>query len=78
MLASVDEHRPSATDLVTISGICLKSPSTSKHYITVAKHGFPGGVGDLVMHPGRLGACIAEVSGGTSNKKDILESRTSC
>ena len=72
MLASVDEHRPSAMDLVTTFGICLKSLSTSKHYITVAKHGFPGGVGDLVMHPGRMGACIAEVSGDTSNKKEIL------
>ena len=62
MVASVDEHRSPATDLVTTSGICFRSPSTSKHYITVAKHGFPGGVGDFVMHPGRMGTCIAEVS----------------
>ena len=48
-------------DVMTTSGVCLQSPSRKK-YITVAKHGFPGGVGDQVLHPNRGGRCIAEVS----------------
>ena len=49
------------TDLMTTSGVCLQSAS-GKKYITVAKHGFPGGVGDQVLHPNRDGRVIAEVS----------------
>ena len=48
-------------DVMTTSGICLQSPSGRK-YITVAKHGFPGGVGDQVLHPNRHGRSIAEVA----------------
>lgn len=48
-------------DVMTTSGICLQSPS-GKIYVTVAKHGFPGGVGDQVLHPNRHGQVIAEVS----------------
>ena len=48
-------------DVMTTSGICLQSPS-GKKYVTVAKHGFPGGVGDQVFHPNRHGTVIAEVS----------------
>ena len=62
MVASFDQYRPSEFDVMTTSGICLKSPTSAKKYITVAKHGFPGGVGDRVMHPNRHGQCIAEVS----------------
>lgn len=47
-------------DVMTTSGVCLRSPSGAK-YITVAKHGFPGGVGDHVLHPSRDGHRIAEV-----------------
>ena len=49
-------------ELLTTSGVCLKSPNSSKQYITVASHGFPGGVGDEVLHPNRNGVHIAEVS----------------
>lgn len=31
-------------------------------YIIVAKHGFPGGVGDHILHPSRDGPLIAEVA----------------
>ncbi|MCJ1471191.1 hypothetical protein MMC07_009839 [Pseudocyphellaria aurata] len=47
-------------DVMATSGVCLRSPSGAK-YITVAKHGFPGGVGDHVLHPSRDGHFIAEV-----------------
>ena len=47
-------------DVMTTSGVCLRSPSGSK-YITVAKHGFPWGVGDHVLHPNRNGHMIGEV-----------------
>lgn len=49
------------SDVMTTSGVCLQSPS-GKKYITVAKHGFPGGVGDQVWHPNPSGRCIAKVS----------------
>lgn len=48
-------------NVMTTSGVCLQSSSGTK-YITVAKHGFPGGVGDQVLHPDRDGRIIAEVS----------------
>lgn len=46
---------------MTTSGVGLQSPSGAK-YITVAKHGFPGGVGDRVLHLNRSGQVIAEVA----------------
>lgn len=52
----------STQELLTTSGVCLQSPSSSKKYITVASHGFPGSVGDIVIHPNRNGLCIADVS----------------
>lgn len=54
---SIDQDK---YDAMTTSGVCLRSPSGAK-YITVAKHGFPGGVGDHVLHPTRDGHRIAEV-----------------
>lgn len=57
-LTSVNEE---AYDVMTTSGVCLQSPSGAK-YRTVAKHEFPGGVGDHVLHPNRDGHCIAEVA----------------
>ena len=48
-------------DVMTTSGVCLKSPS-GKKYVTVAKHGFPGGIGDEVRHPSRHGQIIAQVA----------------
>lgn len=50
-----------AYDIMTTSGVCLQSPSGTK-YITIAKHGFPGGVDDQVLHPSRAGHRIAEVT----------------
>ncbi|MCJ1271627.1 hypothetical protein MMC22_011531 [Lobaria immixta] len=47
-------------DVMTTSGVCLRSPSESK-YITVAKHGSPWGVGGHVLHPNRNGHMIGEV-----------------
>ncbi|CAF9931446.1 MAG: hypothetical protein HETSPECPRED_007872 [Heterodermia speciosa] len=61
MIASGAISGEDNSDVMTTSGICLQSPS-GKKYITVAKHGFPGGVGDEVWHPNRQGQKIAEVS----------------
>ena len=60
MVASADPESEDH-DVMTTSGICLQSPS-GKKYLTVAKYGFPGGVGDKVLHPDRHGRCIAQVS----------------
>jgi hypothetical protein len=37
--------------LGTTSGVCVKSPTSGKRFITVAAHGFPASVGDSVYHP---------------------------
>lgn len=52
---------PPEPDSMTTSGICLDSPDGEK-VITVSSHGFPGGVGDNVLHPDRSGRVIAKVS----------------
>lgn len=38
------------SELLTTSGVCVKSPS-GKKYITCATHGFPGGKGAEIFHP---------------------------
>ena len=40
----------SELELLTTSGVCVKSPS-GKKYITCATHGFPGGKGVEIYHP---------------------------
>ncbi|MCJ1347528.1 hypothetical protein MMC31_005753 [Peltigera leucophlebia] len=40
----------SESELLTTSGVCVKSPS-GKKYITCATHGFPGGKGAEIYHP---------------------------
>lgn len=40
----------SNSELLTTSGVCVKSPSGNK-YITCATHGFPGGKGAAIYHP---------------------------
>ncbi|MCJ1397128.1 hypothetical protein MMC11_000320 [Xylographa trunciseda] len=37
-------------ELVTSSGVCVQSPQ-GKKYITIASHGFPGGVEEVAYHP---------------------------
>ena len=55
--------------MMSTSGICVQSPN-GEEYVTVAKHGFPGGVGDLVYHLNKGGHIIAEVS-KVFNETDI-------
>ena len=50
MLAARMYDDPYAAHPQTTSGICVQAPSGEK-YITVAAHGFPGGVDDMVRHP---------------------------
>lgn len=40
----------SESELLTTSGVCVRSPS-GKKYITCATHGFPGGKGAEIYHP---------------------------
>ena len=49
-----------ANDFLTTSGVCVQSP-LGKKYITVAKHGFPAGVEELVTHSNSNGRIIAKV-----------------
>jgi hypothetical protein len=44
-------HNNMNQGLCTTSGVCVKSPTSGKRFITVAAHGFPAGVGDSVYHP---------------------------
>jgi hypothetical protein len=43
-------HNDMQSRLRTTSGICVQSANGEK-YITVAAHGFPAGIGDVVYHP---------------------------
>jgi hypothetical protein len=55
------------TSILTTSGVCVQSPDTGKRYITVAAHGFPGGVGNIVYQPeARLNA-----NGGLDDSRAI-------
>ncbi|KAL8713201.1 MAG: hypothetical protein Q9220_002722 [cf. Caloplaca sp. 1 TL-2023] len=61
VVTSKDWDKYPSKDIVTTSGVCLRSPS-GRLYLTVAKHGFPGGVEDLVWHPDRHGVPVAKVT----------------
>ncbi|KAI4117909.1 MAG: hypothetical protein LQ338_007480, partial [Usnochroma carphineum] len=50
-----------AHDTLSTSGVILEAP-TGEKYLSVAKHGFQGGVGDLVYHPSRCGRVIGRVA----------------
>ncbi|KAL8667783.1 MAG: hypothetical protein Q9202_000247 [Teloschistes flavicans] len=48
-------------DMNTTSGVCVKSPG-GERYITLAHHGFPGGINSSVYHPDRGGKVIAKIA----------------
>ncbi|KAI9764730.1 MAG: hypothetical protein M1840_008122 [Geoglossum simile] len=50
---------PDQTELLSTSGVCVRSPS-GKKYITCASHGFPLGL-ERVYHPDRHGHYLGEV-----------------
>lgn len=52
MLAGLVKDRSDRNHWIgTTSGVCVRSPTSGKNFVTAAAHGFPAGVGDPVFHP---------------------------
>lgn len=52
MLAGLIKNRSDRNHWIgTTSEVCVRSPTSSKSFVTAAAHSFPAGVGDLVFHP---------------------------
>ena len=67
MLAARMNNDPFGPHPRTTSGICVQAPSGEK-YITIAAHGFPGGIDDHVRHPyasSKLFAVVDKVFGSS-------------